>query len=83
MARAEFTSPRPLMFFTDELIDGPQIIKEAIQNADDAKARKLKLCLDLRSHGTQSLLVPSLAPYQGPALLIYNDGTFIKTLPIQ
>ena len=32
--------------------------------------------LDSRQHGSQSLINPSLAQFQGPALLSYNDATF-------
>ena len=35
--------------------EGTSIIKELIQNADDAGARDFKLCLDLRQHGTTSV----------------------------
>jgi len=59
-------------------LEGPQIPKESIQNADDAQARIVKFCLDLRDHSGEgwrdSLLPANLADYQGPALLIYNDS---------
>lgn len=51
----------------------------ALQNADDARASVVKFCLDLRHHpaGPEALLLaPSLAPFQGPGLLVYNDGIF-------
>ncbi len=32
--------------------------------------------LDSRQHGTQSLVHPELARFQGPALLAYNDAEF-------
>ncbi|CAH9144035.1 unnamed protein product [Cuscuta epithymum] len=56
--------------------EGTTVLKELIQNADDAGATKLCLCLDRRSHGTQSLLSDRLAQLQGPALLAYNDAIF-------
>jgi hypothetical protein len=46
------------------------------QNADDAKATTVRFCLDHRSFGTDRLLDPKLAPFQGPALYAYNDGVF-------
>lgn len=50
-----------------------------MQNADDAGAREVRLCLDLRHHGGQGLPSPSLAQFQGPSLLVYNDGVFTDT----
>lgn len=56
--------------------EGTTVLKELIQNADDAGATKVRLCLDRRSHGTETLLSESLAQWQGPALLAYNDAVF-------
>ncbi|GKD05031.1 zinc finger, C3HC4 type containing protein [Tanacetum coccineum] len=56
--------------------EGTTVLKELIQNADDAGATVVKLCLDKRSHRTESLLSPALAQWQGPALLAYNNGVF-------
>ena len=36
----------------------------------------MKFYLDNRKHGTTSLVDPKLAPFQGPALLAYNDELF-------
>lgn len=44
--------------------------------SDDAKATQVKLCLDERSFPTASLLSDQLAPFQGPALYVYNNGVF-------
>ena len=52
------------------------IYQEIIQNADDAGAKTVKFYLDSRQHGRTSLVHPDLAPYQGPALLAYNDAQF-------
>ena len=52
------------------------IYQEIIQNADDAKAREVKFFIDERSHGQQNLLHHSLAKFQGPSLLAYNDAVF-------
>lgn len=46
------------------------------QNADDAGATVVKFCLDCRHHPTARLLDARLAPFQGPALLVYNDAVF-------
>ncbi|XP_066482921.1 sacsin-like [Tiliqua scincoides] len=56
--------------------DGGQILKELIQNADDAGAREVILLYDQRGFGTQSLFSEGLASTQGPALLAYNDAQF-------
>lgn len=59
--------------------EGTSILKELVQNADDAGAREVRLCLDLRQHGTEGLPSPALAQFQGPALLVFNDGVFTDT----
>ncbi|XP_053117636.1 sacsin-like [Hemicordylus capensis] len=58
--------------------DGGQILKELIQNADDAGARDVVLLYDERGFGTQSLFAEGMACTQGPALLAYNDGLFTE-----
>lgn len=56
--------------------EGTTVLKELIQNADDAGATKVCLCLDRRSHGVDSLLSKTLAQWQGASLLAYNDAVF-------
>jgi sacsin len=58
--------------------DGISIVKELLQNADDAKASTVRFCWDQRQHGTQSIVDPKMAPFQGPALLIFNSGLFTE-----
>lgn len=58
--------------------EGTTVLKELIQNADDAGATTVRLCLDRRVHGSDSLLSDSLAQWQGPALLAYNDAVFTE-----
>ena len=36
----------------------------------------MKFFIDSREHGTTWLVHPALAPFQGPALLAYNDAQF-------
>lgn len=59
--------------------EGTAILKELVQNADDAGARTISFCLDKREHGTKKLPSESLASFQGPALLVHNDATFTRT----
>ncbi|KAH7569811.1 hypothetical protein JRO89_XS05G0003000 [Xanthoceras sorbifolium] len=58
--------------------EGTTVLKELIQNADDAGATRVRFCLDHRVHGTESLLSDGLAQWQGPALLAYNDAVFTE-----
>lgn len=58
--------------------EGTTVLKELIQNADDAGATKVSFCLDRRTHGVQSLLSNTLAQWQGPALLAFNDAEFAE-----
>ena len=51
-------------------------LKELLQNADDAKATKMCVILDKRTHGKDRILSPEWAELQGPALLIGNDSNF-------
>jgi sacsin len=52
------------------------ILKELLQNADDAKATKLYVVLDKRTHGKESVLSENWQELQGPALLVWNDSIF-------
>ena len=52
------------------------VFKELIQNADDAEAGVIKFLIDWRQHKAEHLLKPEMAPWQGPALYVYNDKTF-------
>uniref|UniRef100_A0A8C6S4J9 Sacsin/Nov domain-containing protein n=1 Tax=Neogobius melanostomus TaxID=47308 RepID=A0A8C6S4J9_9GOBI len=56
--------------------DGGQILKELIQNADDAGATEVVFIHDDRSYGTENLWAEDLAKYQGPALYAYNNAQF-------
>ena len=60
--------------------DGVTIIKELLQNADDAEATELNICYDARSHNVppKSLLYPGMLQCHGPALVVHNDATFTK-----
>ena len=58
--------------------DGLTIIKELIQNADDAEATEVNILYDARSHQTDpsTLLYPGMAKCHGPALVVHNNGVF-------
>ncbi|KAG5531749.1 hypothetical protein RHMOL_Rhmol09G0098400 [Rhododendron molle] len=58
--------------------EGTTVLRELVQNADDAGATRVCLCLDRRRHGYDSLLSPGLAQWQGPALLAYNNAEFTE-----
>ena len=62
--------------FLEEYSDITDVFKELIQNADDAEAGVIKFLIDWRQHKTEYLLKPEMAPWQGPALYVYNDKTF-------
>jgi len=52
------------------------LLKELLQNADDAKAGKLCIIIDKRFHKTSSVLSEEWEDLQGPALLVWNDSIF-------
>ena len=54
------------------------ILKELLQNADDAKATKMYFILDKRTHRTQGILSKNWEKLQGPALLVWNDSIFTE-----
>ncbi|KAF7947521.1 hypothetical protein EAE96_008608 [Botrytis aclada] len=56
---------------------GGSVLRELLQNADDAQASEVKFFLDENNYGTDNL-PPKLAQYQGPALLAYNNAEFKK-----
>ena len=54
------------------------VLKELLQNADDAKASRLYFILDERTHGTEKLPSDNWKELQGPALLVWNDKGFTE-----
>lgn len=55
---------------------GIGIVKEFLQNADDAGATWLNLVLDLRTHPTERLPDRRMVPLLGPALLVISNQVF-------
>ncbi|XP_038057003.1 sacsin-like [Patiria miniata] len=72
----------PLYIYLKRVLDkypeGGQILKELVQNADDAKASKVVFLYDKTEHPRQRLWSDTLAEFQGPALYAYNDASFTK-----
>ncbi|KAB5550488.1 hypothetical protein PHYPO_G00054330 [Pangasianodon hypophthalmus] len=73
------TTP-PLVEFLKDILrrypEGGQILKELIQNAEDAGATEVKFMYDENEYGVESLWSPDMAQYQGTALYVYNDAVF-------
>ena len=57
---------------------GITILKELLQNADDAGATEIHIILDPRQHKTQRVFKESWEPLQGPSLLVYNNKPFTE-----
>ncbi|XP_063599012.1 sacsin-like [Penaeus indicus] len=52
------------------------IMKEMLQNADDAGASEISFIKDFRHHSDEKIIDKTLAPLQGPALCVYNNRCF-------
>ncbi|KAJ7074064.1 hypothetical protein C8F01DRAFT_1099109 [Mycena amicta] len=57
---------------------GSGILRELLQNSDDAKATTQTFILDLRTHPNQTLVDANLRTSQGPALVATNDTFFTE-----
>lgn len=55
---------------------GPGILKEFLQNADDAGATRVDVWIDWRTHDASRLPDARMATFAGPALLVANDREF-------
>ena len=51
-------------------------MQELIQNADDAGATVVQFYIDTRHHKTRTLPDENMSEFQGPALIVANDGMF-------
>ncbi|KIK66157.1 hypothetical protein GYMLUDRAFT_219036 [Collybiopsis luxurians FD-317 M1] len=58
---------------------GNSILREILQNSDDAGATKQTFILDCRQHGDQSVIENVLKRTQGPSLLAVNDSMFTES----
>ncbi|KAF6756618.1 hypothetical protein DFP72DRAFT_893244 [Ephemerocybe angulata] len=54
------------------------LLRELLQNSDDAKASHQTFALDYRTHPDGRLRDPRLSETQGPALLAFNNATFAE-----
>ena len=55
---------------------GKELLKELLQNADDAQATEICFIKDPRVHPREKLFHESWEPLQGPALCVYNNKPF-------
>ena len=55
-----------------------EILKELIQNADDAGATEIHFINDPRHHSDKAVFDSSWKPLQGPALCVYNNRPFTE-----
>nr|XP_023669533.1 sacsin isoform X1 [Paramormyrops kingsleyae]XP_023669534.1 sacsin isoform X1 [Paramormyrops kingsleyae] len=73
------TTP-PLVEFLKDILrrypEGGQILKELIQNAEDAGATEVKFMYDETEYGRESLWSEAMAQHQGTALYVYNNAVF-------
>lgn len=59
--------------------EGIAVLKELVQNADDAGASTIRFVYDSRRHPTTNLADMKMAEFQCPALLVYNDAVFSES----
>ena len=52
------------------------LLKELMQNADDANATQICIILDKRFHNSKEVFSDKWKDLQGPALLVWNDSEF-------
>ncbi|XP_052702133.1 sacsin-like, partial [Crassostrea angulata] len=54
------------------------VLKEMLQNADDAKASEVMFITDFNTYETEKIFDSKWEPLQGPALLVYNNSYFTE-----
>ncbi|XP_030633609.1 sacsin [Chanos chanos] len=55
-----------------------EMLKELLQNADDAKATEIYFVFDPRVHPTNRIFDDKWVPMQGPSLCVYNNQPFTE-----
>jgi sacsin len=56
--------------------EGVGIVKELIQNADDAGAKRVHITFDWQQHAGDGLPAETMKELMGAAMVVYNDSTF-------
>ncbi|XP_062502568.1 sacsin-like [Corticium candelabrum] len=78
----EFGQHEPLTKRLQNILDeypaDEGILKELVQNADDAKATEIHVIFDQRQYKTQRVLSDEWESLQGPAICVYNNRPFTK-----
>lgn len=59
-------------------LEDDTLIKEMLQNADDAKATKFYVLIDKRIHKADKILGSEMKDFNGPSILFYNDQPFTE-----
>ncbi len=75
----EFGQTEKLTVRIKNIIDAypsKNILKELIQNADDAEATEIHFVWDKRKHNTKKIFGKKWELVQGPALCVYNNRAF-------
>ena len=65
---------RQLQLIIRDYPEGPTILNELIQNADDAGAERIQFVLDERLLPSKGLSDPAFSQLLGPSLLAINDS---------
>ncbi|KAL3842998.1 hypothetical protein ACJMK2_020960 [Sinanodonta woodiana] len=55
------------------------IMRELLQNADDAQATEIHFIKDYRMHSCEKIFDERYAPLQGPALCVFNNSPFTQS----
>ncbi|XP_050740045.1 sacsin-like [Eriocheir sinensis] len=80
--RVPFGQNEPLTTRLRNILEGYPcdlaIIKELLQNADDAGATEVAFIKDFRHLPNEKLFDPKMAPLQGPALSVFNNRGFTE-----
>ncbi|KAF0560057.1 hypothetical protein F8M41_003391 [Gigaspora margarita] len=62
--------------FLTEYPEGSQILREILQNTDDAQSSEQVFILDHNTYPSEKLFDPNLRRFQGPTLLSVNNSIF-------
>ena len=77
-----FEQKEELVTRLKRLLDGypcdAAVLKELMQNADDAGATEIHFVKDFRTHACSQIFESGFEEFQGPALLVYNDSSFTQ-----